>query len=77
MHFNSCNIHDVCLSFAETNPIPLPQLNREDTSLWQTNNTEYRTVTFSGGTTISAENKLQNDKRKQKQNKKLEGVNRE
>lgn len=34
------------------------------TSLWRTHNTEYRTVTFSGGTTTSAEDKLPNNERK-------------
>lgn len=50
--------------------------------LWaDTQHRVYRTVTLLGGTTINAENKLRNDKRKQKiktkQNKKLEGVSRE
>lgn len=84
MHFNCCNMWNIFLTILFTllycsnhKAHPTPRVrcpsvteNREETSFWQTHNTECTGLWQSlGGTTINAENKLRNDKRKQNKQK--------
>lgn len=90
MHFNSCHMWYpfifltilvtylyCCNNKAHPTPtVKCPSVteNREETSFWQTHNTECTGLwQFWGGTRINAENKLRNYKRKQNKQKETGG----